>query len=387
MREILVALGTRPEAIKLAPVVRELRRQGVPFRVCVTAQHRELLDPLLELFGIPVHYDLNVMRPDQDPFHVTTAVLRGLKPLLRAAKPALVLVQGDTTSALAAALAASYERIPVAHVEAGLRTGLKHSPFPEELNRRLIDHLSDWLFAPTERAARNLRAEGIERGRVWVTGNTGVDALHMAVRDERFGRTPLPWPPDLARRLGRRLVLVTAHRREHLGEPLRRVCRAIRAIAERRPDVDVVYPVHKNPKVRAIVQEELKGAERVWLLEPLPYLAFLKLLARAEVALTDSGGVQEEAPSFGVPVLVLRDATERPEGVERGLARLVGTDPERIVRETLALLEGSRPARARACTRARAAARPAKRPRLLAANPYGDGRAAERIVRVLKRAL
>lgn len=360
---VLVVFGTRPEAIKLAPVLRALSRKGIPYRVCVTAQHRELLDPLLEFFRIPVHYDLEVMEPDQDLFHVTTETLNRLQGVLRRERPELLVVQGDTTTCFSAALAAFYERIPVAHVEAGLRTGDPRCPYPEEMNRKLTDHLSRWLFAPTVQAARNLRAEGLEGERIFITGNTAVDAVLWALQDERFRSLPLPLeiPED------RGLVLVTAHRRESFSQGLSCICEALRELVERHPHVEIVYPVHPNPQVREVVEGRLQGVPRVRLLGPLDYLPFLKLMTRATLILTDSGGIQEEAPTLGVPVLVLREKTERPEGLEAGVAKLVGTDPERILEEASRLLD-----------------RPEERARMAqAGNPYGDGKAAERIVRVL----
>ncbi len=362
---ILTVFGTRPEAIKLAPVIRELARRSLPTRVCVTAQHRELLDPLLEFFEIPAHYDLGIMEPDQDLFHVTTETLMRLREVLRRERPELLLVQGDTTTCFAAALAAYYERIPIAHVEAGLRTGEKYSPFPEEMNRRLTDHLADWLFAPTELAGRNLLSEGVPNERVFITGNTVVDALQLVLKDERFRRLPIP--VEITQ--GHRLVLVTAHRRESFQRGLASICRALRELVERHDDVEIVYPVHLNPNVQGTVRRILGGAKRVHLLEPLEYLPFLKLMEQATLILTDSGGIQEEAPTFGVPVLVMRDVTERPEGIAAGVAKLVGTDPECIVEEASVLLED--PA---------AYARMAR-----AENPYGDGWAAERIVRIIKK--
>ena len=360
---ILTVFGTRPEAIKLAPVIRELARRSLPTRVCVTAQHRELLDPLLEFFEIPAHYDLGIMEPDQDLFHVTTEALLKLREVLRREKPEMILVQGDTTTCFAAALAAYYERIPIAHVEAGLRTGEKYSPFPEEMNRRLTDHLADWLFAPTELAGRNLLSEGVPNERVFITGNTVVDALQLVLKDERFRRLPIPG--EITQ--GHRLVLVTAHRRESFQKGLASICRAIRELVKRRDDVVIVYPVHLNPNVQGTVRRILGGAKRVHLLEPLEYLPFLKLMEQATLILTDSGGIQEEAPTFGVPVLVMRDVTERPEGIAAGVAKLVGTDPECIVEEASVLLED-----------------PAAYVRMARAeNPYGDGWAAERIVRIL----
>lgn len=360
---ILTVFGTRPEAIKLAPVIRGLARRGLPTRVCVTAQHRELLDPLLEFFELPAHYDLGIMEPDQDLFHVTTEALLKLREVLRREKPEMILVQGDTTTCFAAALAAYYEKVPIAHVEAGLRTGDKYGPFPEEMNRLLTDHLADWLFAPTDQAARNLQSEGLPQERIVVTGNTVVDALQIVRDDERFRALPLP----IEIPKGRRLVLVTAHRRESFQRGLASICRALRELAERHDDIEIVYPVHLNPNVQKTVRGELEGVERVHLIPPLAYLPFLRLMEKSYLILTDSGGVQEEAPTFGVPVLVLREKTERPEGLEAGVAKLVGTDPERIVGEASRLLED-----------------PEEHARMASMeNPYGDGRAAERIVRAL----
>lgn len=365
--KVLTVLGTRPEAVKLASVIKELERQGVASTVCLAAQHRDMLDPFVQFFHIHADYDLAIMRPDQTLYHVTTEALLGMRRVLESVRPDVVIVQGDTATAFAAALAAYYEKIPVAHVEAGLRTGRKYSPFPEEMNRRLIDHLSEWLFAPTEHARENLRAEGLPRGRIFVTGNTVVDALHMIVKDERFRRLKLPIDPGD----GQRLILVTAHRRESFGRPLEQICRALRRIAQEMREVEIVYPVHLNPNVHQPVHRLLGKEEQIHLLEPLDYLPFLKLMERSTLILTDSGGIQEEAPSLAKPVLVLRQTTERPEAVAAGVARLVGTEENRIVEETLRLL-----------------ADPIAYQQMVAqANPFGDGRAAERIVQTLKKEL
>lgn len=364
MVKVLTVLGTRPEAIKLAPVIKELEQHpGVASKVCVTAQHREMLDPFLKLFEIKPDYDLDIMQPNQSLFDVTAKALLGLKDVLDAERPDIILVQGDTTTAFAAALAAFYLKIRVGHVEAGLRTENKYNPFPEEINRRLVTHLADFHFAPTERARANLLAEGVRDEAICVTGNTVVDALLMTLERTR-GQDPLP---DLPIEPDRRLLLVTAHRRESFGEGLINICRALKEIAESTDDVEIVYPVHLNPNVRATVQRELRGIERVHLMPPLDYVSFVHLMSRAYLILTDSGGIQEEAPSLGKPVLVMREATERPEAIEAGVAKLVGTAPQRIVGETLRLLkdgeEYNRMARAR--------------------NPFGDGHAAKRIVDVL----
>jgi UDP-N-acetylglucosamine 2-epimerase len=332
--------------------------------ICVSGQHRELLDPFLEFFDICPDYNFALMKPDQDLYHVTMNVLSGMREIVRAAHPEAVMVQGDTTTTLAATLAAFYEKIPVAHVEAGLRTGDPYKPFPEEMNRRLTDHMADWLFAPTVWAQQNLLAEGILKERIYVTGNTVVDALQMILKERRFRDLELPVsvPAD------HRLILVTAHRRESFGEQLEAICCALKEVAASSDDVEIVYPVHLSPRVRETVHRILEGVERVHLLEPLEYLPFLKLMERAYLILTDSGGLQEEAPTFGKPLLVLREETERLEGIETGVAKLVGLNTQRIVHETLTLLED----------------RAAYEKMAIAHNPYGDGRAAERIVRVLR---
>lgn len=367
-RPVLVILGTRPEAIKLAPVVAALRAAPrLTPRVCVTGQHREMLDQMLRVFAITPDHDLAVMRPAQDLADVTARVLLGLRDVLAAERPAAVLVQGDTTTTLAAALAAFYQHAPVGHVEAGLRTGRRDQPFPEEMNRRLVAQLATWHYAPTAPAADRLRREGIAAAQILVTGNTVVDALQaMAAR-------PLPLPPpfDAAALAGRRLVLVTAHRRESFGAGLANLCAALRALVERYPDLLVVYPVHRNPAVEEPVRTALAGHPRLRPTPPLDYLGFLALLRRAHLVITDSGGVQEEAPSFGVPVLVTRAATERGEAIAAGTARLVGSDRDAIVAAASALLDD--PA-AHAAMRA-------------AANPFGDGQAAARIVAHLDRVL
>lgn len=360
--KVLVVVGTRPEAIKMAPVIRALREQPGQFDtgLCLTAQHRDLLDQVTALFGLTADYDLDVMKPGQSLFQSTAAILLGMEQVLNEARPDAVLVHGDTTTAFAAALAAFYKQIPVGHVEAGLRTANIARPFPEEMNRRLGDQLSTWHFAPTECARENLLREGVPPERVVVTGNTVVDALlDVAARPPAFEN------PALAA-LGkeRRLLLITAHRRESFGPPFAALCRAIRRILEEHPDIEAVYPVHPNPAVRETMRRELGAVDRLHLVDPVPYQDFVHLMQRATLILTDSGGVQEEAPTFGTPVLVLRDETERPEAVAAGIAQLVGTDEERIVSAAAALLD-NREARDRIAA---------------LQNPYGDGKASGRIV-------
>jgi UDP-N-acetylglucosamine 2-epimerase (non-hydrolysing) len=369
-RKILVVFGTRPEAVKMAPVVKQLREHSelAESRVCVTGQHREMLDQVLEIFGLVPDYDLNIMSEDQSLSSVSARVLMGLDEVFENYQPDWVLVQGDTTTAMTTSLAAFYRRIKVGHVEAGLRTYDKFQPFPEEINRQIVDALSDLHFAPTERACQNLRREGVPDSSIRVTGNTVIDAM-LWVR-EHVRRLEPRLPEGLARALpGNRLILVTGHRRESFGAGLEHICLAIREIAERFRDVLIVYPVHLNPNVQEPVRRILGGLERVMLVTPLPYATFAWLMDRCYLILTDSGGVQEEAPSLGKPVLVMREVTERPEGIEAGNACLVGTERERIVQETSRLLNDT------AAYNAMAEAR----------NPYGDGRAAERIVEEILR--
>lgn len=368
--KILCIFGTRPEAIKFAPLVQALETAPeFDCRVCVTGQHREMLDAVLSFFAIRPHFDLAVMKPGQDLFDVTTSVLAGLKSILVEEKPDLVFVQGDTTTVFAAALAASYLKIPVAHLEAGLRSGDRHSPFPEEINRILAGHLADYHFAATEGARANLTREGIT-GNVHVVGNTVIDAL-LAAR-KRVSSEPDRWDHQFADLdFSKRVILVTGHRRESFGEPFRDLCGALKRIADTFQDsVELVYPVHLNPNVQAPVRELLADTRNIHLLEPLDYPCLVRLLDRSHLVLTDSGGIQEEAPALGKPVLVMRDVTERQEGIDAGTALLVGTDPEKIFTETSRLLtdEDAYHAMARAV------------------NPYGDGHAAERIVEILRHA-
>jgi UDP-N-acetylglucosamine 2-epimerase (non-hydrolysing) len=372
-RRILIVVGTRPEAIKMAPVARRLMdRQGVALRLCVTAQHRAMLDDALRIFGLEPDYDLDLMRPGQTLSGVASAVLRELDPVLEAWRPDWLLVQGDTTTTTAAALAAFHRRIPVGHVEAGLRTGDLANPWPEEANRRITTILARRHYCPTERAREALRAEGIADAAILVTGNTVVDALEMAVA--AIDRAPA-LQAALRRRFDwladdRRLILVTGHRRESFGAGFEQICCALARLGER-PDVQIVYPVHFNPNVRGPVFEALGGRPGITLIDPLDYLAFVWLMRRSYFILTDSGGVQEEAPAFGKPVLVLRETTERPEAVEAGGSRLVGANADRIVAECEMLLD--RPNRHETMSGI--------------GNPFGDGAAAGRIAADLTRDL
>jgi UDP-N-acetylglucosamine 2-epimerase (non-hydrolysing) len=365
--KIVTVFGTRPEAIKMAPLVKELEQYPGEIHCCVavTAQHREMLDQVLDLFSIVPRHDLDIMRARQTLFDITGRALAGLQKVLSEEKPDLVLVHGDTTTTFAASLAAYYHQIPVGHVEAGLRTGNKYSPFPEEINRRLTGVLADLHFAPTSTSRNNLLAEGVSPRNIFVTGNTVIDALKATVRPGYRFDDPLLSAVDFEES---RVLLVTTHRRENLGEPLREVYRALRSVVEAYPDVQVVFPVHKNPLVRGAVEEELGGMDRVHLTEPMDYLPFANLINRSHIILSDSGGLQEEAPSLGKPVLVLRDTTERPEAVEAGTVRMVGTDRAAVEAETRRLLD-DREHYLRMAN---------------AVNPYGDGRAAGRIARAVR---
>jgi UDP-N-acetylglucosamine 2-epimerase (non-hydrolysing) len=370
MKRILVVIGTRPEAIKMAPVILaffDKVRAGlaIEVRVCVTAQHRQMLDQALSVFGISPDYDLDVMQAGQDLTDITGRVLQGLRAVLKVYRPNLVLVHGDTTTTFSAALAAFYEQVPVAHVEAGLRTGNISSPWPEEMNRRLTAALTEMHFAPTEQAKLNLLAEGVDKEKIWVTGNTVIDALHLVAEalDNSAALTA-----EMNRRFTyldarERLILVTGHRRENFGEGFENICRALKVLA-RREKIRIVYPVHLNPNVQEPVSRILADNPRINLIEPLDYVPFVYLMRRAYLVVTDSGGIQEEAPSFGKPVLVMRETTERPEGVDAGTVRLVGTD-SRIIEEEVSRLLDDEHAYMRMAS---------------AINPYGDGKAAQRIV-------
>ena len=360
MMKILTVIGTRPEAVKMAPVVAALTAQpSVESLVVATAQHREMMDQVLEIFDIAPDFDLNVMEADQSPTDVLAEVLQHLQPVLQKVKPNWLLVQGDTTTVLGASIAAAYSRVRVGHVEAGLRTHDRMNPFPEELNRVLADHIADLHFAPTETARAALLAEGIATESIHVTGNTVVDALQTIVQRPLNER--LPQVPS-----GRKLLLVTAHRRENHGKPIRNILAALRELSHR-DDVYIIYPVHRNPNIAKPAYEMLGAEPNVELLAPADYLTFVHLMGRAHLILTDSGGVQEEAPGLGVPVLVMREVTERPEAIEAGTARLVGTDAQVIIREAITLLDDpdAHAAMARAI------------------NPFGDGRAAQRIADIL----
>ena len=362
--KLMTVFGTRPEAIKMCPLVLEMQKYPdfIEPIVAVTAQHREMLDQVLQLFAIKPDYDLNIMTAGQTLYDVTGRALAGLKDVLAEAQPDMVLVHGDTTTTFVGALASFYAQIPVGHVEAGLRTGNKFSPYPEEMNRKLTGAIADIHFAPTSTSKNNLLKENIDPAAIVVTGNTVIDALQTTVKaDYRFTDSGL----QKALEGGKRLILVTTHRRENLGEPMRHVYQALRKVLENHPDVEAIFPVHKNPKVREIVDEELGKLAQVHLIEPLDYEPFANLMAKVDIVLTDSGGIQEEAPALGKPVLVLRDTTERPEAVDAGTVKLVGTAYDDVLRETSLLLDDSKYYQSMA----------------EAANPYGDGRACERIIR------
>lgn len=362
--KVMLVFGTRPEAIKMAPVIKALSNApGIDLRICITAQHREMLDQVLNLFEIIPDYDLNLMKPSQGLFEITVNALTGLKAVISEASPNLILVHGDTTTALSASLAAYYERIPVGHVEAGLRTGNIYSPWPEEVNRKVAGSIARLHFAPTEKSKQNLLAENIPDEHIFVTGNTVIDALFHVVDqleanplksaafDEAFGIDPL-----------KRMVLVTGHRRENFGDGFDRICNALTQMAARE-DIQIIYPVHLNPNVKGVVEDRLGALKRVGLIPPQGYLPFVHLMRRASIILTDSGGVQEEAPSLGKPVLVMRETTERPEAVDAGTVRLVGTDSDLIFQEVSKLLDDKEAYEAMSH----------------AHNPYGDGLASGRI--------
>ena len=383
MKKVMLVFGTRPEAIKMAPLVKEFQARASEFEtiVCVTGQHREMLKQVLELFGIKPDYDLEIMKEGQDLYDVTTRVLLGMREVLKKTKPDVVLVHGDTTTSTAAALAAFYQQIPVGHVEAGLRTHNIYSPWPEEMNRQLTGRMASYHFAPTELSRKNLLAEGIATDRIFITGNTVIDALQQVVtrvkgnadlRNE-VSRKLLQFGYDVNRlEAGRRLVLITGHRRENFGEGFLNICRAIQTLSKRFPEVDFVYPMHLNPNVRKPIREifgdNLGGLDNLFFIEPLEYLQFVTLMDRSSIVLTDSGGIQEEAPGLGKPVLVMRDTTERPEAVKAGTVKLVGTDYNQIVDNVEKLLTDN--------------AAYAEMSR--ANNPYGDGKACSYIVDALR---
>ena len=363
-KKVMAIFGTRPEAIKMAPLVKLLQQQeDLQTIVTVTAQHREMLDQVLKLFDINPDYDLDIMQANQTLFDVTTKALLGLKKVLEEAKPDLVLVHGDTTTTFVASLASFYLQIPVGHVEAGLRTGNKYSPFPEEMNRKLTGSMADLHFAPTRTSKENLLQEKVDSDKIFITGNTVIDALLSTVKED------YAFPQGLETvDLSKKTLLVTTHRRENLGEPMRQVYLALKRILEKYSELQVVFPVHKNPKVREVVQEILGDLSQVVLIEPLDYEPFINLMAKSHIVLTDSGGLQEEAPSLGKPVLVLRDTTERPEALEAGTVRLVGTEEEVVYSNLLELLQDQEVYKVMAN----------------AVNPYGDGQASRRIVEAIR---
>lgn len=357
MIKVLSIFGTRPEAIKMAPLVLELqKRKEIESKVCVTAQHREMLDQVLKIFNITPDYDLNIMQQGQTLSGITTKALLGLEDILKEEKPDIVLVHGDTTTAFAGALGAFYNQIDIGHVEAGLRTGNKYSPFPEEINRVMIDRITDLYFAPTNMSKDNLQKENTDMSKVFVTGNTAIDALKYTVSDN-YNHPVFEWIGDS------KMILLTAHRRENLGEPMRHIFRAIDRITKEFDDIKVVYPIHMNPKVREVANEVLKDNEKVKLIEPLDVVDFHNFINKSYLIMTDSGGVQEEAPSLGKPVLVLRDTTERPEGVDAGTLKLAGTEENTIYNMVKELL-----------TNKEVYIQMSK-----ASNPYGDGHTSERI--------
>lgn len=363
--KILFIFGTRPEAIKLAPVIREFRREDYfHTRICITAQHREMIDQVLEFFDIKADYDLSIMKSNQSLFDVTADIMKGLESVLSKEEPDVVLVQGDTTTAFAGALAAFYMKIPVAHIEAGLRSYEKYSPFPEEINRVLVGHIADYHFAPTRRAKENLLKEGINENKIYVVGNTVIDALFNAV-DLIKEREKEMMDYFNYIDFNKRLILVTCHRRESFGDPFRNICAALKEIAK--SDVEIVYPVHLNPNVRKQAYETLEENKNIHLIDPLSYPYLVWLMNKSYLILTDSGGIQEEAPSLGKPVLVMRDVTERVEGIDAGTAKLIGREKESIVENTMILLNDM--VRYNAMSKA--------------VNPYGDGKTSERIVEVI----
>ena len=361
MKKVMLVFGTRPEAIKMCPLVNELKgRKDCEVTVCVTGQHRQMLDQVLAAFNVVPEYDLSIMKERQTLFDITSEVLLRIGAVLDEVAPDLVLVHGDTTTSFAAALAAFYKQIPVGHVEAGLRTYNLRSPFPEEFNRQAVDLITDYYFAPTETSKCNLLKEGRDESKIHVTGNTAIDALSTTVRNQ-YSHPELQWAE------GSRLILITAHRRENLGQPMHNMFRAIRRVVDEHSDVKAIYPIHMNPVVRQAADEELGGCDRVRIIEPLDVLDFHNFLARSFMILTDSGGIQEEAPSLGKPVLVMRDTTERPEGVAAGTLKLVGTDEEFIYESFKELLNSKE----------------AYDKMSFASNPYGDGTASKQIADII----
>ncbi len=362
MKKVMLVFGTRPEAIKMCPLVNELKtRKNIETVVCVTGQHRQMLDQVLETFGVVPDYDLSVMKEKQTLFDITTNILNRIKDVLEQERPDVVLVHGDTSTTFVTALACFYLQIPVGHVEAGLRTYNIYSPYPEEFNRQAVSIISQYNFAPTERSKNNLLREGKDEKTIWITGNTAIDALKTTVRDD-YTHPELEWSE------GSRLIFITAHRRENLGEPMHHMFRAIRRVMDEHPDVKALYPIHMNPVVRQAADEELGDCDRIHIIDPVEVFDCHNIMARSYMILTDSGGIQEEAPSLGKPVLVMRDTTERPEGIAAGTLKLVGTDEEVIYRNFKELLENNDSYSAMAH----------------ASNPYGDGFACKRIADILE---
>ncbi len=357
--KVMSIFGTRPEAIKMAPLVKELEcRKEIESIVCVTAQHREMLDQVLETFDIKPNYDLDIMKQGQTLSDITSRVLTGLENIIKEVKPDIVLVHGDTTTTFAGALAAFYNQVAIGHVEAGLRTYDKYSPFPEEMNRQMVDCMTDMYFAPTKLSKDNLLKQNIDKNKIYITGNTAIDAMSKTV-DKNYKHKELEWIKD-----NERMILLTAHRRENLGEPMRNIFRAIKRITDEFEDVKVIYPIHKNPKVREIAKEIFGNTNKIKLIEPLEVFDFHNFQNKSYIIMTDSGGIQEEAPSLGKPVLVLRDTTERPEGIDAGTLKLVGTDEETIYKEAKRLLTNKEEYNKMSH----------------ASNPYGDGTASKKIV-------
>lgn len=383
MKRVMLVFGTRPEAIKMAPLVQEFRKHPDQYEtlVCVTGQHREMLDQVLNIFGIVPNYDLNIMKPGQDLYDVTARILSGMRDILTRTRPDVVLVHGDTTTSMAVALAAFYQQIPVGHVEAGLRTHNIYSPWPEEMNRQITGRIATYHFSPTPLSRENLLREGIDKSRILVTGNTVIDALYAVVNKMK---DDVPLQLSLEKELkaagydtgrlvteeGRRLVLITGHRRENFGDGFLHICRAIKMLSEKYPDVDFVYPMHLNPNVRKPIKEIFgeNCQSNLFFIEPLEYLSFVYLMEKSHIVLTDSGGIQEEAPGLGKPVLVMRDTTERPEALEAGTVKLVGTDYDKIVSEVSSLLDDAQYYEKMS----------------QAVNPYGDGKACERIAQYIQ---
>lgn len=358
MVKVMTIFGTRPEAIKMAPLVKELeKRKEIESIVCVTAQHREMLDQVLKVFDIKPDYDLNIMKQGQTLSEITSRVLLGLEEVIKEVKPNIILVHGDTTTTFAGALAAFYNNVDIGHVEAGLRTWNKYSPFPEEMNRQMVDCMTDMYFAPTEVSKNNLLIQGINEEKISITGNTAIDAMKYTVNDNYYNEI-FDWVSE------DKLILLTAHRRENLGEPMRNIFKAIKRIVEEYSDIKVIYPIHLNPKVREVANEIFGGIERIKLIEPLEVFDFHNFIKKSYLILTDSGGIQEEAPSLGKPVLVLRDTTERPEGIKAGTLKLIGTDEKKVYKEIKKLLDDKSEYEKMS----------------KANNPYGDGFASKKIV-------